>query len=58
MPVFGTFYFDPVTAWPAVMLRALDGDKILVRVWAESGDLNMVATESNAPGVEVFVRAA
>ena len=58
MPVFGTFYFDPATSWPAVVLRSLTADKILVRGWAENGDLNMVATESDAPGVEVFVRAA
>ena len=51
----GTFYFDLDTSFPAVVVKPLDTNHVLVRVWTDSGDRTLAATRSDTAGVNMFV---
>ena len=51
----GLFYFDQATVFPAVVIKELPEERLLVRVWTDSGDRTEIATASDSPGSFVFV---
>lgn len=55
---FGLFYFDINTAFPAVVVSNIPGDRLLVRVWTDSGDRTEVAVRGDSPGTATFVANA
>ena len=55
MPEFGTFYFNTSESFPAVVIKEVDAQRVLVRVWTDSGDRTEVAERSDSPGIFSFV---
>ncbi len=55
MPEFGTFYFNTSESFPAVVIKEVDAQRVLVKVWTDSGDRTEVAERSDSPGIFSFV---
>mgnify|MGYP003111665651 CR=1 FL=1 len=51
----GLFYYDTHTVFPCVVIKSLTSERVLVRVWADSGDRTETAVRSDGPGEGVFV---
>ena len=55
MVELGTYYYDENTFFPAVVIKSLEGESVMVRVWTTRGDQTQIATRSLNPGASVFV---
>ena len=55
MAELGTYFYDVSTSFPAVVIKSLGGESVLVRVWTDRGDQTQIATRSLEAGVGVFV---
>lgn len=51
----GMYYFDPTTSFPAVVVKTVDIERVLLRVWTDGGDRTIVAVVSDSAGTGVFV---
>ena len=51
----GTYFFDEHTGFPAVVIKTLENGYVLVRVWTESGDMQLAAPKGDTPAPGVFI---
>ena len=55
MAELGVYYFDESTGFPAIVIKILEGDSLLIKVWSDEGDQTRIASRSDSPGSDVFV---
>ena len=55
MPEFGTYYVNESIGFPAVVIKGIGDDSVLVRVWTDQADLTIIAARALDPSQGVFV---
>jgi len=56
MAELGMYYFNASTSFPGVVIQTIDATRVLVRVWTDTGDLQIAAIISDIPGTNVFIK--
>ncbi len=53
--MFGKFYITDSEYFPAVVIKQLDDSQLLLRVWTDQGDKQLVAELTEQPAAGKFV---
>ncbi len=55
MAELGIFYFDSTTGFPALVVKSVGGDDVMVTIFTDQGSMIKIATRSDTPSENVFV---